>query len=213
MSHIVLANCRIKGNRPHIQHMFSPDSIPLEKQEKTGVAGRDPEEWKRTCQITPDREMFCTPMQLFGLFVAKNGGAAKHIKKGRMGSILSDMASTLQIIDDVVKLTRDGEPIILPEIPVEILEAEMGTKELPDDGFVLVSNVVNPSTKARNVRYRAACKAGWEVSFSCLFDKTIVSRPQFELCLDAAAKLVGLSNSRAIGYGRFDVVSLEFSES
>jgi len=40
MSNILQAKVRIKGTRPLFWHKFGPDALPLEKQERTGVAGR-----------------------------------------------------------------------------------------------------------------------------------------------------------------------------
>lgn len=209
MSNIVAAKVSIKGTRLHIQHRFTPDAIPLEKQERTGVPGNDPEEWKRTCIITKQREMYVLPQMIFSMLAGKDG-AGRHVKKGK-GSAVKDFASTIQMLEDVVLLTRNGSPITLPEVPEQILDGAPYV-DMPEDGFVLVSAVVNPSSKARNVRYRVAAKPGWECSFTVLFDKTIVSRQQFEAAILAASKLVGLSNSRSIGHGRFKVSSLEFVE-
>ena len=44
MSNIVRARVTVRGTRPLLQHAFGPESIALEKGEKTGVAGNDPEE-------------------------------------------------------------------------------------------------------------------------------------------------------------------------
>lgn len=44
MGNILNATVSIKGIRPLLWHAFGPDAIPLEKREKTGVAGNDPEE-------------------------------------------------------------------------------------------------------------------------------------------------------------------------
>ena len=57
---IVRATIRIEGLRPLLWHHFGPDALPLEKRPKTGVAGNDPEEWKRTMLSTADRQL-CHP--------------------------------------------------------------------------------------------------------------------------------------------------------
>jgi hypothetical protein len=67
--------------------------------------------------------------------------------------------------------------------------------------------VRNPSTKARNVRYRIAAAPGWSLGFTIQWDRTIVSRSEIEsVCTDAGA-LVGLGDGRSIGFGRFVVES------
>jgi CRISPR/Cas system endoribonuclease Cas6 (RAMP superfamily) len=64
----------------------------------------------------------------------------------------------------------------------------------------------------RNVRYRIVASPGWECSFTLEFDKTVVSREQMGAVLLDAGKLVGIGNGRKIGMGRFEVVSVEFSD-
>jgi CRISPR/Cas system endoribonuclease Cas6 (RAMP superfamily) len=68
-----------------------------------------------------------------------------------------------------------------------------------------VRGVRNPSTKARNVRYRVAASKGWTCTFHLLWDKTIVSRAEMETVLIDSGKLVGIGNGRGIGMGRFEV--------
>lgn len=52
MANLLKATIEIRGTRPLIQHRFGPDALPLEKQERTGVAGHDPQEWRKTCMVT-----------------------------------------------------------------------------------------------------------------------------------------------------------------
>lgn len=49
---LLKATATIVGKRPILFHSFSVDSISLEKKERTGVAGNDPEEWKRSVLMT-----------------------------------------------------------------------------------------------------------------------------------------------------------------
>jgi hypothetical protein len=101
MSNIITAHIKIQGVRPLLWNAFTPEAIPLQKQEKTGVAGNDPEEWKKTVLITKDRQLYVEPTYIFGCL--RDG--AKHTKKGR-GSIQSLVASTLQIVDDRIQVDR-----------------------------------------------------------------------------------------------------------
>jgi hypothetical protein len=78
--------------------------------------------------------------------------------------------------------------------------------------YVHVAGVVNPSTKARNVRYRIATRAGWKATVHILFDKTLISREQMRAILEDAGRLVGLADGRSIGYGRFQVKKFTISE-
>jgi hypothetical protein len=187
---IVTARVEIIGTRPLWQHQFGPDALPLEKQERTGVAGNDPEEWKRTCSVMPDGQLYIPGTYFFSML----RDAARHTKKGR-GSIQPLVAATLLVQEDRVLLNR-----FLPN------HGSAPTTDSTQDVYIDVRGVRNPSTKARNVRYRLAVSPGWKCSFSIMWDKTLVSRDQMRAVVEDAGRLVGLSNGRSIGYGRFDVV-------
>lgn len=201
---IVAAKVAISGIKTLAIHHFGPDALPLEKQEKTGVAGHDPEEWKRSVLLTKNRELFLPPTYFFGSI--KEGG--RHVKKGR-GSIMYDVAATLQIEDDMVKICRDGDPVVLPDEP-EIVDAYSRPNDELPPAYVERIGVKNPSTKSRNIRYRVACKPGWEMSFTIMFDPVIVARTQMQQALNSAGQLVGIADGRgSIGYGRYNVTQFE----
>ncbi len=195
MASILTATVRVTGKRPLLWHAFGPDAIPLERQEKTGVAGNDPEEWKKTVLVTADRQLYLDPTYIFGCI--RDG--ARNVKKGR-GSIQPAVASTLQVVNDVVLIDRfmpDGdEPPRDPTQPV----------------YLDVRSVRNPTTKARNVRYRVAASKGWGCEFTVQWDKIIVSRDEMREAIRFAGDLCGLGDGRSVGFGRFDVVSFEVAE-
>lgn len=193
MSNLVRVKITIRGTRPLLQHEFGEDAIPLEKAEKTGVAGNDPEEWRRTCMVDSEGWLYVKDIQLFGLL----RDAAKHTKKGR-GSIQALVAATLQIEESTVRLNR--------RMPTE---GDPPKKDRESPVYIDVTGVRNPATKARNVRYRLAASKGWEITFTILFDKTLVSRDQMRAVLNDASKLVGLGDGRSVGNGRFQVLSFE----
>ena len=191
MANIVKARVTIVGTRPLLQHAFGPEALPLEKQERTGVAGNDPEEWKRTCMVTPDGQLYVKAPYIFGML----RDASKHTKKGK-GSIQSAMAATLQVEESIVLLDRrlpEGGPT---NDPTQLV-------------YIDVAGCRNPSTKARNVRYRLATSPGWRATFTVLWDKTIISREQMKAVLNDAGVLTGLADGRSIGYGRFEVEEFE----
>lgn len=142
--------------------------------------------------VTRDGQLYIRGTYVF----ASLRDAAKHTKKGK-GSIQSLLAATLQVEDERVLLDRwmpQGEdPKPDPTQPV----------------YLDITGVRNPSTKARNVRYRLAAAAGWKASFTLFWDKTIVSRDQLRAVLNDAGALVGLADGRSVGYGRFDVLRFE----
>jgi len=190
---IVTARVQIVGTRPLLQHSFGPDALPLEGREKTGIAGNDPEEWKRTRLVTKSGQLYLRSDYVF----ASIRDGAKYTKKGK-GSIQSLVSATLQVIDSPVLVDRflpkDGDPPMNdPTAPV----------------YIDVCGVRNPSTKARNVRYRLAAAPGWRCGFTLLWDRTIVSREQMRAVLHDTGTLCGIGDGRAIGNGRFAVESFQ----
>ena len=192
---IVTASVSIRGLRPILWHAFGPDAIPLEtRKERTGVAGNDPEEWKKTVLVTKEGQLYVKPTYVFGMLRE----AAKYTKEGR-ASLQVKASATLQVLEDKV-LVKDR---FLPDpIPVDTDEPV----------YLDITSVRNPATKARNVRYRVAASKGWELDFNIQFDRTIVSTVQMQsICNDAGA-LVGLADGRSIGFGRFEVVNFTISD-
>lgn len=197
-SNMVRVRVTIKGTRPLIQHRFGPESIPLEDVEKDGVAGNSPNEWRKTCMITDKGQLYLPNTYIFGCL--RDG--ARHTKKGR-GSIQPLVAATLQVEEEIILLDRHmpkkGDP---PRNPGPLV-------------YIDVTGVRNPSTKARNVRYRLATAKGWQCSFTIFWDRTVVAREQMCAVLTDSGTLVGLGDGRSVGYGRFVVVSweeLEYAE-
>ena len=186
----------IRGTRPLLWHTFGPDTIALERKERTGVAGNDPQEWKRSHSATKEGQLYLAPSYVFGTI--RDG--ARQIKKGR-GSIQASVAATLQVLDNLILvdrwLPREGDPPMNdPEAPV----------------YIDVRSAVNPTTKRRNVRYRVAASPGWQCSFSIQWDATLVSRGEMQSAVIQAGMFSGLGDGRAIGMGRFEVISWELQE-
>lgn len=194
MGNRLTAHIAIKGIRPLLWHAFGPEAIPLEKGEKTGVAGNDPEEWRRTVLMTKDRQLYIPNTYAFGCL--RDG--AKHTKKGR-GSIQNNVAATLQVLEDRILVDR-----FLPEEPIPTDSDELV--------YLDVRSARNPSTRARNVRYRVAASPGWCAEFTITWDKTIVSRNEMNAVLLDAGQLCGLGDGRTIGMGRFTVERFDVRE-
>ena len=193
MANILNASVTVKGLRPLMWHAFGPDAIPLEKQERTGVAGNDPFEWRKTVLALPNGQLYIQPSYVFGCLRE----AAKYTKKGK-GSIQSAVSATLQVADDVVLVDR-YLPDPIPNDPTAPV-------------YLDVRSVRNPATKARNVRYRVAASSGWLLTFNIFWDKTIVSRSEIEATARDAGQLVGLGDGRSIGMGRFSVEQFTVAE-
>lgn len=199
-SNIVRARISIKGIRPLLQHSFGPDSLPLTKGERTGVAGNDPEEWRKTCMVTADKQLYVRGNYVFACI----RDASKYTKSGK-GSIQPKVAATLQVEDAFVLIDAfmplDGsDPPMSQGMPIGCADRTV---------YIDVCPVRNPSTKARNIRYRLAVSSGWSCSFTILWDKTLVSREQMRAVLNDASVLCGLGDGRSVGNGRFEVISFE----
>ena len=193
----VRVRVRVRGARALVQHAFTPEAIPLEAREKTGTAGNDPEEWRRTCLLTDERQLYVPGTYVFSCL--KSG--ARYTKKGR-GSIQGMVVATLEVEEDLVLINRFA--------PAEKLLTQQRLPTPQDPKvmtFILVSTVRNPSTKGRNIRYRLATRAGWECEFTLKFDSTIVSREQMKMVVRDAGRFGGLGDGISVGMGRFGVVS------
>ena len=197
---LIIAHISIEGTRPLMWHVFGPDAIPLEKQERAGVAGNDPTEWRKTVSFTKDGQLYLRGDYAFGCL----RDAARYTKRGR-GSIQKYVVATLQINEERLLIDRhipgfaDGLPDEMPTDP-----------ELPV--YLDIRSVVNPKTRARNVRYRVTASPGWRLDFSILWDKTVVSRGEMEAVAIDAGTLVGIGDGRAVGMGRFDILSFAIEE-
>lgn len=191
-SNIIRATVTICGKRPLLQHQFGPDALPLEKGERTGVAGNDPGEWKKTCMVTSEGQLYVRGTYIFSMLRE----ASKHTRKGK-GSIQALVAATLLVEEDRVLLDR--------WMPTGAQPSTDSTQPV----YIDICGVRNPSTKARNVRYRLAASSGWKISFTIFWDKTIVGRDQMRAVVNDAGTLVGLADGRSVGYGRFIVESFE----
>jgi hypothetical protein len=197
-TNILTAQVQIKGQRPLLWHAFGPDAIPLEKQERTGVAGNDPEEWRKTVLALPTGQLYLQPSYVFGAI----SDGAKYTARKR-GTLQPFVQATLQINDDVVLTDRHlPDPSLRTPPPVDPTAPV----------YLDIRSVKNPATKARNVRYRVAASSGWLLGFNIFWDKTIVSRGEMEAAIIDAGRFVGLGDGRKIGYGRFIVDSFDVAE-
>lgn len=184
---LLQATVKIKGTKPLLFHCFTVDTIPLEKREKTGVAGNDPDEWKRTYSATETGQLYLDPSYIFACL--REG--AKYTKRG----VQSKVASCLQVLNNEILFDR--------YVPFTV------TEDKTQPVYIDVRSVRNPNTKGRNIRYRLALSPGWESEFTIVWDGTIVSRQQMnQVCIDSG-KLVGLADGRSIGLGRFEIVEFE----
>lgn len=194
MGNVLTAEIRIEGARPLLWHAFTPDAIPIGKKERTGTAGNDPAEWRRTVLATSEGQLYLKGTYVFGCL--RDGAKFTPYRRGSLQPML---VSTLLVLDRTVPI----EGLVLPEaLPAD--------EERPV--YLDVQSVRNPATRARNVRYRVAAAPGWRATFRISWDKTIISREQLHAIAIDAGRLVGIGDGRAIGYGRFTVTTFEVSD-
>jgi len=196
---VIKAKVSIQGKRPILFHHFSPSSIPLEKQEKTGVAGNDPEEWKRSVLKTKENQLYITSSYVFSCI--KEGGL--QIKAGR-GTIMKKIASTLLVLEEIILLDR--------WVPSDLSFDNESSKDKTQPVYLDICSVRNPTTKGRNIRYRVAASARWKADFQIEWENSIVSRGEMEGAVKSAGLYAGLGDGRGIGFGRFDLISFQIDE-
>jgi hypothetical protein len=201
---MLTATVTIKGTKPLFWHAFGPETIPLEKQERTGVAGNDPPEWRKTVLCTKQGQLYLRGDYVFGSF--RDG--ARNVKKGR-GSIQRDVTATLQVTDDRILIDR-----FMPGAggSYDPAKAVPPTTDPDEPVYLDIRSVVNPASKGRNVRYRVAASPGWAATFSVQWDATVVSRSQMQSVAIDAGRLCGVGDGRNIGMGRFTVESFDVQE-
>lgn len=191
MAKIAKATVEIRGTRPLLWDHFGPDAIPLERKERTGVAGNDPEQWKMKVLMTSGRQLYLPPDYVFAC--VRDG--AKYTKKGR-ATLVTQIQATLRVLDDKVLIDRK-----VPKEPVP--------RESHHPVYLDIRSTRNPTTKGRNITYRIAAAPLWTATFQLTWDPTIVSTGDLEKIIRDAGALVGIGSGRAIGMGRFEVRSFK----
>jgi len=194
------ATVKIIGNKPIVFHKFNLEVITQMAKPKEGSAGNNPNEWKSSFWQENGR-IFIPDHYIFSAL--KNGSV--YTKVGR-GSIQKSWVSAIVVETPKCFLNReifaDFEKISPEDIPQD------SSKPV----YVDIRMVANPNTKGRNVRYRLACSPGWETEFTISIDKTVVSQAQVKKVIEDTGKFIGLSDTRALGHGRFDVTSIKFED-
>ncbi|MFS0824348.1 hypothetical protein [Bacillus sp. 1P02SD] len=190
---LVSAEVEIRGIRPLLFNNFSIESIPLIKKERTGVAGNDPEEWKKSYLVTREGQLYLTSDYIFSCLRA----GAKHTPCGR-GTMEPVVSASLQVLTDKLLLNR------------YVTDEDQISKDSNDEVYIDVRPVTRRGVK--NIRYRLATSEGWETKFEIAWENTLISRNQMEaICMDAGS-FAGLGDGRKIGYGRFEIINFNVIE-
>jgi hypothetical protein len=192
-ANILDASVEIVGSRPLLFNRFGPDAIPLNKSERTGVAGNDPEEWRRRICWDQHRQLVLDVPVIFDWI--RDGG--RYTKKGR-GTLQNAVVAALMIAETVIPIDRylpEGEVPTDPSCPVYI-----------------DARGVRMKSGSWNVRYRIAVSPGWRASFCLTWDRTVLSRRELHAACIDAGRYVGIGDGRKIGFGRFDVAAFEVKD-
>lgn len=191
----ILAKVEIKGTKPLLINTFPHDCLS-ERASRSGTTGNNSEEWKRTVLMNESRELYVLQSYFLGAF--KEGG--KYLKVGK-GNLSKKIASVMEVCEDKIYLNGLRVP------PDKDL-----LKKDSEPVYLDVRAVVNPATKGRNLRYRIACKAGWECSFTVGWEDFVLSKENVKSCIENAGTFSGIGDGRAIGFGRFQVVKFEIQK-
>jgi len=195
------ANVKIRGVKPFLFHKFNIETLTSSSLIKEGTTGNNFNEWKGTF-FYEGTQLYMPTSYIFATH--KNGSL--NTKVGR-GTIQKTFISGVTVLGEKCYFNRnifDGwETMEIKDVPKD--------SSLPV--YVDIRMVVNPNTKGKNVRYRLAMSPGWETDFTLEFDDTLLSNAQIKkICIDSG-KLQGIADARTLGYGRFQVTDIEFSES
>jgi hypothetical protein len=98
---IIRAEVEFEGIKPLLYNSFALEVLSLKRSEKTGTAGNNPEEWKRTVKVTESGQLYLPFSYAFACAI--NG--AKMLRKGK-GTYQKDVAATLEILDEKILLNR-----------------------------------------------------------------------------------------------------------
>lgn len=190
----------ITGTKPVLMHKFNIESLQQLSKVKTGSAGNDPEEWKKTF-FENDGKLYFPASYLFACL--KKGSV--HTKAGR-GTIQNSWISAVQIEEEIIYFNREmfknWQNLSFDEIP----------KDPKEPVYVDIRMVSNPNTKGKNVRYRLALAPKWELKFNLIVDDEVVSIQQVKKVVQDSGKLQGIADGRTLGYGRFQLDIFEVSD-
>lgn len=186
----IKAKVEIEGIKPLLFHCFPIDAL----SEKNSKIGED--EWKETVYMDEKRQLYLPGINFRNSIAA--GG--KEIKIGR-GTLYKKIESTLEVEEIKIYL----QDMFVPE---EENLLRLDTEKV----YLDVRSVVNPATRGRNIRYRIACRKGWQCYFHVTWDDYLCSKEQIKICLENAAAFQGVGDGRKIGFGRYKILNFEIQK-
>lgn len=187
---MIRADVEIIGTRPILFNCFSPECIPLERKEKNGVAGNNPEEWKGTYKTTDEGLLYVEGSYIHRCLI----NAAKFTKRG----LQSKLSATLETLSD--KLIFENRKVPDPNTI---------TTDPTKDIYIDIRSVKMSKTSARHIRYRLATASGWKTAFTISWESTLINKELLESVCHDAGQFVGIGDNRSNGFGRFEVISFK----
>jgi hypothetical protein len=183
---------KVCGKRPLLINAFKIEAITSLTKVKTGSAGNDPEEWKRSV-LEINNQLYLPG----AYWRACLKGAAAYTKVGR-GTLKKSFVSCCDILDERTLLDR-----FLPK-GWQTMSWEEMERDSSKPVYLDIRGTANPNTKGKNVRYRIACCPGWKTQFSLEFDDNVISHSQIKKIIEDSGR-IGIADGREIGCGRFDI--------
>lgn len=179
------------GTTAFLYNKFNIENVSKKVKTKSGSAGNDPEEWKDKIWVD-NLDLFVPAYYIFGSVTE----GAHYVKEGK-GSIKKKLMGCMIVKGEKFYMNRK-----LPK-EIEKLETEEMPRDSSQDIYLDIRAVKNPMTKGKNVRYRLALKAGWEIDVCFEWDDTVLSRDNIKQAVEHAGKFVGVGDARLLGYGRY----------
>lgn len=191
---------KLSGIRPLFFHAFKIEAISNLSKVKSGSAGNDPEEWKRTVLEIND-QLYIPASYWTGCL--KKGST--YTKAGR-GTLQKSFVSSTTVLTEKAMIDR-----YLPKGWMEMSHEQMET-DSSKPVYLDIRGVTNPNSKGKNIRYRVACCPGWQTEVEFIFDDTIISQNQIKKIVEDSGKNIGVGDALALGYGRFKPTEFEITE-
>jgi hypothetical protein len=179
----------IESISPMLHH--GSQNVGMEKEslkKKGGIALMgDPEEWKKTIYFDEEIGVYMPAISLEASFV----NAAKQFKISGRTTATKYFKSGVFIMDEKLDFTVNGKKIkSLDEVEVD------------------KRTVKNPSTKGRNVRYRAIFKK-WQSHFKVLLSADdFISNELLKEVIEFAGMYIGVGDYRP-RFGRYKITSFK----
>lgn len=190
-------NVSIEGISPMLHHSAAAVGMEITKKKKGGIAIEgDPNEWKTSIYFDEEAGVFLPALNVEACFIQ----AAKQFK-------ITGRQTASAYFKSGVFCETDKLPFYVSGKQIKKIE-EIG--ENPDTS-ILRLGVKNPSTRARNTRYRAQFY-NWSSQFNLIVAADdYITADLLKEVIEYAGSYIGLGDFRP-RFGRFKVTSIKAQE-